>query len=79
MDIIETSGSRAINIANPFERRVGKTLVWTNVNMTLQTGTDGSQKKMLLQDVWGEVPAGETTAVMGTSHAFVCLFAYAYV
>jgi hypothetical protein len=64
MDIIE-SGSRAINVTNPFEKRTGKTLVWTGVNMTLQTKDGGTRK--LLQDVWGEVPAGQTTAVMGAS------------
>jgi hypothetical protein len=61
MNIVE-SGSRAINVADPFQKRAGKTLLWTNVNMTLQSKT-GDRK--LLENVWGEVPAGETTAIMG--------------
>ena len=61
MNIIE-SGSRAINVSDPFQKRAGKTLLWTNVNMTLQSKT-GDRK--LLEKVWGEVPAGETTAIMG--------------
>jgi hypothetical protein len=39
--------------------------VWTNVSMTLR-GKDGDDR-VLLRDVWGEVPAGETAAVIGTS------------
>jgi hypothetical protein len=61
MNIVE-SGSRAINVADPFQKRAGKTLLWTNVNMTLHSKT-GERK--LLENVWGEVPAGETTAIMG--------------
>lgn len=65
MNIVE-SGSRAINVADPFQKRAGKTLLWTNVNMTLQSKA-GERK--LLEKVWGEVPAGETTAIMGKFYA----------
>jgi hypothetical protein len=69
MNIVE-SGSRAINVADPFQKRAGKTLLWKSVNMTLHSKT-GDRK--LLEDVWGEVPAGETTAIMGAFLLVICL------
>ncbi|KAG7371928.1 ABC transporter [Nitzschia inconspicua] len=52
---------------DPFAIREGKTLLWRNVNMTLKT-KDGADRK-LLDDVWGEVPEKQTTAIMGPSGA----------
>jgi hypothetical protein len=50
--------------ADPFAKREGKTLLWRNVNMTLAAkGKD--PERQLLNDVWGEVPGHETTAIMG--------------
>jgi len=61
---------------DPFAIRKGKTLVWSNVNMTLSsTGADCYGRKSdepdrkILDDVWGEVPSKETTAIMGPSGA----------
>jgi hypothetical protein len=57
---------------DPFATREGKTLTWTNVNMTL-VGKGGVPDRHLLQDVWGEVPVNKTTAIMGPSGAgYVC-------
>jgi len=88
---------------DPFAIRKGKTLVWSNVNMTLvrspdqlfspidihltvssfillqsSTGADCYGRKSdepdrkILDDVWGEVPSKETTAIMGPSGKFLC-------
>jgi hypothetical protein len=53
---------------DPFAKREGKTLTWTNVNMTL-AGKGGKPDLQLLKDVWGEVPMTKTTAIMGPSGA----------
>lgn len=56
---------------DPFAEREGKTLTWTNVNMVLapkKKGKDMEERK-LLDGVWGEVPAKQTTAIMGPSGA----------
>lgn len=52
---------------DPFATREGKTLVWRDIQMTLAAKGDEPERK-LLQDVWGEVPQKETTAVMGPSY-----------
>ncbi|KAL7557523.1 hypothetical protein ACA910_005277 [Epithemia clementina (nom. ined.)] len=54
--------------ADPFAPREGKTLVWKNVNMTLAAKGDVPERK-LLDEVWGEVPKRETTAILGPSGA----------
>ena len=51
---------------DPFYPREGKTLTWTNVNMVVRGGKKKGDKKVL-QNVWGEVPKKEITAVMGPS------------
>ncbi|KAL3922583.1 MAG: hypothetical protein SGILL_002124 [Bacillariaceae sp.] len=48
---------------DPFALREGKTLLWRDVNMTLKS-KDGEDRK-LLENVWGEVPEQQTTAIMG--------------
>ncbi|KAL3907555.1 MAG: hypothetical protein SGILL_008825 [Bacillariaceae sp.] len=58
---------------DPFAKRSGKTLIWSDINMTLKAksnrnGTMGEDRK-LLSNVFGEVPAGQTTAIMGPSGA----------
>jgi hypothetical protein len=53
---------------DPFAGREGKTLTWTNINMSLVvTGRrkEGETTRSLLENVWGEVPAKQTTAIMG--------------
>lgn len=64
--------------SDPFAPREGKTLTWKSVNMVLTTpsptttadskGKD-TEQRMLLDNVWGEVPAKQTTALMGPSGA----------
>jgi hypothetical protein len=54
---------------DPFATREVKTLVWRNIKMTLAAKGDEPERK-LLQDVWGEVPQRETTAVMGPSYVY---------
>eukprot|EP01083_Nonionella_stella_P295596 1004584_1 len=53
---------------DPFFPREGKTLTWSKVNMSV-TGTKKNPGKDLLQDVWGECPKKEITAIMGPSGA----------
>jgi ABC-type multidrug transport system ATPase subunit len=56
---------------DPFALRKGKKLVWRNVNMKLAAA--GKEKeRFLLDNVWGEVPVKETTAIMGPSGAGMC-------
>ena len=56
---------------DPFAERLGKTLSWRSVNMTLAAGRNASKQppRELLRDVYGRVPRGEITAVMGPSGA----------
>jgi hypothetical protein len=58
---------------DPFATREGKTLVWRDIQMTLAAKGDEPERK-LLQDVWGEVPQKETTAVMGPSYVYTMAF-----
>ena len=48
---------------DPFAKREGKTLVWSEVNMTL-AGKGEEPDRKLLSGVWGEVPQDKTTAIM---------------
>lgn len=61
--------------SDPFAPREGKTLTWKNVDMVLGAKGDEPERK-LLDNVWGEVPAKQTTALMGPSGAgkFASLF-----
>ena len=54
---------------DPFAEREEKTLTWTNVNMTL-AGEKGGEDRQLLKDVWGEVPATQTTAILGPRYVW---------
>jgi hypothetical protein len=61
---------------DPFAKRKGKTLIWSSINMILKAksgsnGTTGEDKR-LLTNVFGEVPSGQTTAIMGES-SYCCL------
>mmetsp|Transcript_44184 Transcript_44184/g.92887 ORF Transcript_44184/g.92887 Transcript_44184/m.92887 type:complete len:698 (-) Transcript_44184:19-2112(-) len=51
---------------NPFAQREGNLLIWRNVNMTLN---NKKSTRTLLNNVWGECPPGEITAIMGPSGA----------
>lgn len=51
--------------ANPFTPRKGRTLSWSNVNMTLSA--KGKDDRKLLDNMWGTVPSKEITAIMGPS------------
>lgn len=51
---------------DPFLPREGKELLWTNMNMSL-AGKKGEEDKVLLSNLWGEVPKKEITAIMGPS------------
>ena len=70
--------------ADPFATREGKTLTWRAVNMTLSSSSSSSSsssqsdnnnnsaaldRRILLDNVWGEVPQQQTTAIMGPSGA----------
>lgn len=66
------TGSTAVNkildkneMSGPFQSRQGKSLKWSNVNMTLVAKGKSPEKK-ILQNVWGEA-GNETTAIMGPS------------
>mmetsp|Transcript_25786 Transcript_25786/g.53107 ORF Transcript_25786/g.53107 Transcript_25786/m.53107 type:complete len:667 (-) Transcript_25786:163-2163(-) len=53
---------------NPFAERDGNALIWKDLNMTVVSkGKEGDKK--ILNNVWGEVPPGEITAIMGPSGA----------
>ena len=64
---------------DPFAPRQGRHLRWRNVHMTvecevLQQEAGGNARptkaivtKTILDQVWGEVPVGETTAILGPS------------
>lgn len=54
---------------NPFAFREGNALIWRNVNMTLKAKNSKQSERKLLNAVWGEVPPGEITAIMGPSGA----------
>jgi ABC-type multidrug transport system fused ATPase/permease subunit len=54
---------------DPFAIRPGKTLLWTGVSMTLQPSKKKEEPRALLKNVWGEVPAGKVTAILGPSGA----------
>ena len=54
---------------DPFAEREGKTLTWTNVNMTLAV-EKGGEDRQLLKDVWGEVPATQTTTILGPRYVW---------
>eukprot|EP00526_Cylindrotheca_closterium_P005215 CAMPEP_0113611804 /NCGR_PEP_ID=MMETSP0017_2-20120614/5762_1 /TAXON_ID=2856 /ORGANISM="Cylindrotheca closterium" /LENGTH=641 /DNA_ID=CAMNT_0000520797 /DNA_START=157 /DNA_END=2079 /DNA_ORIENTATION=+ /assembly_acc=CAM_ASM_000147 len=51
---------------DPFKPRLGRHLVWKDVQMTLKK-TKKNPPKVLLDNVWGEVPKGQVTAIMGPS------------
>lgn len=53
---------------DPFATREGKTLVWKDINMKL-AGKKDEPDRQLLNNVWGEVPQHNTTAIMGPSGA----------
>ena len=54
---------------NPFAYREGNALIWRNVSMTLKAKNSKLTERKLLNSVWGEVPPGEITAIMGPSGA----------
>ena len=54
---------------NPFAYREGNALIWRNVSMTLKPKNKKQTERKLLNSVWGEVPPGEITAIMGPSGA----------
>lgn len=56
---------------DPFAEREGKTLTWTNVNMLLAPKKKDEKERKLLSNVWGEVPAKQTTAIMGPRYVQV--------
>eukprot|EP00540_Astrosyne_radiata_P008221 CAMPEP_0116865892 /NCGR_PEP_ID=MMETSP0418-20121206/25718_1 /TAXON_ID=1158023 /ORGANISM="Astrosyne radiata, Strain 13vi08-1A" /LENGTH=235 /DNA_ID=CAMNT_0004501451 /DNA_START=161 /DNA_END=866 /DNA_ORIENTATION=- len=66
---MDETGHSTLDIRDdPFAPRDGKTLTWKNIQMTLAAKGEEPERK-LLQDVWGEVPQKETTAIMGPSGA----------
>lgn len=67
--IDRSQSSYLIRHEDPFARREGKTLTWKNVNMTLAGKKKDEPDRKLLENVWGEVPEKDTTAIMGPSGA----------
>jgi ABC-type lipoprotein export system ATPase subunit len=63
-----SSRQSSLGADDPLYPREGKTLTWKNVNMTA-LGKGKNKSKSILSDVWGEVPAKQTTAIMGPSGA----------
>lgn len=49
---------------DPFTQRTGKTLTWRNINMTVKKK---GEEKVILSDVYGEVPAKQICAILGPS------------
>jgi len=52
---------------DPFAQREGKYLTWRNVQMKVTSKEKGKSDKVILKDVFGQVPAQQTTAIMGPS------------
>jgi len=64
------SSASALDVRDdPFAAREGKTLTWKNVDMILAAKDKDEPDRKLLDDVWGEVPMRQTTAIMGPSGA----------
>jgi ABC-type multidrug transport system fused ATPase/permease subunit len=55
-----------VGLDDPLKPREGRDLVWRNINMTVK-GRGDKQPKKILDGVWGEVPKGQITAIMGPS------------
>jgi ABC-type multidrug transport system ATPase subunit/ABC-type multidrug transport system permease subunit len=62
----EAPATETTVFVDPFQAREGRDLVWKDVNMTLVAKGDTPERK-LLDNVWGEVPKGQVTAIMGAS------------
>lgn len=59
---------------DPLRPREGRDLMWRNVNMTLSSSSGRGKKsnepdKKILDNVWGDVPSKQMTAIMGPSGA----------
>jgi ABC-type multidrug transport system ATPase subunit/ABC-type multidrug transport system permease subunit len=59
--------SNQSGLDDPFKPRLGRHLLWKDVSMSLKKGKGDEPKKMILDNVWGEVPKGQVTAIMGPS------------
>uniref|UniRef100_A0A7S2VZ86 ABC transporter domain-containing protein n=1 Tax=Eucampia antarctica TaxID=49252 RepID=A0A7S2VZ86_9STRA len=59
-------GSVLVGGDDPFLPREGKALTWTSLNMSV-AGKKGKEDKILLNNLWGEAPKQEITAIMGPS------------
>lgn len=59
--------AKPTRLDDPFKPRMGRHLVWKDVQMTLKKTKGEEPPKVILDDVWGEVPKGQVTAIMGPS------------
>ena len=67
--------SESSGLDDPFMPREGRDLVWKSVNMTLNNPSNknsddcnnNNKPKKILDNVWGEVPKRQVTAIMGPS------------
>lgn len=50
---------------NLFEVREARTLEWSNINVSVVKARGVNNKKKILDGVWGQVPAGQVTAILG--------------
>lgn len=70
--IIDSEHSQIYDNDNPFALRLGKTLSWRNVSMSVPSkkvskGNEKNEFEHILKNVWGQVPKHAITAVMGPS------------
>eukprot|EP00592_Proboscia_alata_P011971 CAMPEP_0194383636 /NCGR_PEP_ID=MMETSP0174-20130528/68548_1 /TAXON_ID=216777 /ORGANISM="Proboscia alata, Strain PI-D3" /LENGTH=577 /DNA_ID=CAMNT_0039170025 /DNA_START=55 /DNA_END=1785 /DNA_ORIENTATION=+ len=60
--------SNRLSKDDPFAERESKPLTWTNVKMTV-SASKNNPERVILSDVYGEVPPKQVTAIMGPSGA----------
>lgn len=63
----EQERAQPTRLDDPFQPRIGRHLVWKDVQMTLKKKKGDEAPKVILDRVWGEVPKGQVTAIMGPS------------
>jgi ABC-type multidrug transport system fused ATPase/permease subunit len=57
---------KTVGLDDPLKPREGRDLVWRKIDMTVK-GKGDKEPKKILDGVWGEVPKGQVTAILGPS------------